>query len=92
MFNGICHFGNWGSLGNYGAWGWLGMTLNMVFWLGLLVGLSALVVWAIRRVQIPGATISHTTRQLTAKEILQARYAHGEITRDQYQQMLDDLE
>lgn len=57
MFNGICHFGNWGSLGNYGAWGWLGMTLNMVFWLGLLVGLSALVVWAIRRVQIPGATI-----------------------------------
>jgi uncharacterized membrane protein len=29
--------------------------------------------------------------QPTAKEILQARLANGEITREQYQQMLDDL-
>ena len=30
-------------------------------------------------------------RQPAAKEIVQTRYARGEITRDQYQQMLDHL-
>lgn len=90
MFNGSCHFGNWGSLGNLGAWGWLGMILNMVFWLGLLVALTALVVWAIRHAQT--STVSNNMEQPMAKEILQARYARGEITRDQYKQILDNLE
>jgi uncharacterized membrane protein len=29
--------------------------------------------------------------EMSPKEILQARYARGEITREQYQQMLADL-
>ena len=63
----------------------------MIVWVGLLVGLILLVIWAIRRSLIPNATVLSTTGQSTAKEILQARYARGEVTRDQYQQMLDDL-
>lgn len=64
----------------------MGLIVNLVFWVGLLIGLTLLVVWAARRAQVPVAT-----RQPTSKEILQTRYVRGEITREQYQQMLDDM-
>jgi putative membrane protein len=91
MFNGFCHFGNWVSFGNLGVWGWVGLILNSVFWVGLLVGLTLLIVWAARRFRLPAATVSSTSEQSAAKEILQTRYVHGEVTREQYQQMLDDV-
>ena len=91
MFNGFCHFGNWGSFGDFGVWGWAGFILNLVFWVGLLVGLALLVVWAARRARAPAATVASASGHSTAKEILQTRYARGEITREQYQQMLDDV-
>lgn len=93
MFNGFCHFGNWGSLGSFGTWGWVAMLLQMVFWLGLIAGVVLLIIWAIRR----GSQTSLATQryaisgQPTAKDILQDRYARGEITREQYTQMLEDL-
>ena len=87
---GWCHFGNWGS---FGTWGWIGMILQMVLWLGLIAGIVVFIVWAVRR---SGRTVTAMSSyaisgQPTAKEILQARYARGEITREQYQQMLSDL-
>ena len=84
MFNGLCHTGTWGSLGNMGVWGWVGLILNLVFWVGLLAVLTLLVVRAMRRASVPTATVPYATRQPTAKEILQAQYARGEITREQY--------
>ena len=80
MINGFCHFGNWGSLGNFGVWGWVGFILNLALWFGLLVGLILLAVWAMRRARVPA-----TTGLPTAKEVLQAQYARGEITRDEYE-------
>ena len=85
-----------GIFGNFGVWGWIGLILNLIFWVGLIAGLTLLVVWAIRRARVPAANVSYaggqaTGSQQTAKEILQARFARGEITREQYQQMLDDL-
>ena len=91
MFDGWCHFGNWGSFGNFGLWGWIGFILNLVIWVGLLVGLILLVVRAARRARVSGATGVSAGGQPTAKEILQARYVRGELTREQYQQMLDDV-
>ena len=84
MFNGLCHTGTWGSLGNMGVWGWVGLILNLVFWVGLLAVLTLLVVRAMRRARVPTATVPYATGQPTAKEILQAQYARGEITREQY--------
>ena len=88
MFDGLCHAGagNWGSLGSLGIWGWIGLILNLVFWVALIVGLLLLVVWGIRRARVPAAP-----GQPTAKEILQAKYARGEITREQYQLMKQDI-
>jgi len=91
MFNGLCHSGNWGSLGNMGVWGWVGLILNLVFWVGLLAGLILLVVRARRRARVPTATVPYAAEQPTAKEILQAQYARGEITREQYELRKQDI-
>lgn len=78
----------------YGGFGWIGMILGGIFWLAVLVGLVLLVVWGIKRVSSgSGMTNSSGSSQAVAspKEILQARYARGEITREQYTEMLSDL-
>jgi uncharacterized membrane protein len=85
MFNGLCHTGTWGSLGNMGIWDWVGLILNLVFWVGLLVGLILLAVRSMRRARVPTATVPHATGHPTPKEILQAQYARGEITREEYE-------
>ena len=88
MFDGLCHAGagNWGSVGNFGIWGWVGFILNLVFWFGLIAGLILLVLWAIRR-----ARVSAAPGQPSAKEILQTKYARGEITREQFELMKQDI-
>jgi putative membrane protein len=93
MFNGFCHAaaGNWGSVGGSGAGGWVGLILNLVLWMGLLAGVILLVIWAIRRARVPAATGLHTTNQPTAKEILQAQYARGEISREEYELRKQDI-
>ena len=93
MFDGLCHAGagNWGSVGNFGVWGWIGLILNLVFWVGLIAGLTLLVVLAIRRARAGGAGGASANGQPTAREILQARYARGEITREKYELMKQDI-
>jgi len=85
MFGGFCGTDNSGWE-NFGVWGWIGLILNLIFWPGLIAGLILLVVWAIRHARVP-----MVTRPLSAKEILQVKYARGEITREQYQVMKQDI-
>jgi uncharacterized membrane protein len=85
MFNGLCHTGTWGSLGTMSVWGWVGLILSLVFWFGLFVGLTLLAVRAMKRARVPGAI-----GQPSAREILQAQYARGGITREQYERMKQD--
>ena len=70
-----------GMMGFFG--GWIGMLFN----LAILIGIVVLIVWAVRRFTNANPSINAQT----PREILQARYARGEITREQYQQMLQDL-
>ncbi len=63
------------------GWGWVGMTVMMVFWIALL----ALIVFAISR------AFSHPTQTPPASRdadhasaILRERFARGEITEDEY--------
>ncbi len=72
-------------------WGWGGPNpwwgiAGMVFGLAVLVGLVLLVIWAVRQFAPPAGTAPR------ALEILKERYARGEITREQYEQMRRDLE
>jgi len=70
-----------------GGMGLLGGLIGLVFNLLILVGIVFLVVWAVQRF----TSSNRSSGVQNPKEILQARYARGEITRDQYQQMLTDL-
>ncbi len=92
MFGGFCGFGNWGSAGTFGVLGGIGLMLYLLFWGGLLTGLILFVVRAFRRARISTGSDSFATGQPTAKEILRAQYARGEITREQYERMKRDIE
>lgn len=69
-----------------GVTGWF---LMAVFW----VAVVGLIVLAARNLSEPSHHGAGTTpMQPTApQDMLKSRYARGEITREQYQQMLDDL-
>ena len=88
--------GGFGSgFGGFGGFGLIGIVLNLVITVGLIVGLVLLIAWLWRRVNPSGQTFATPQSQVGAvaspREILQTRYARGEITREQYQQMLADL-
>lgn len=70
--------------GMMGAFGLIGLLFNLL----LIVGVVVLVVWAVRRFTERGGQPSGGG---SAREVLQLRYARGEITREQYQEMLKDL-
>ncbi len=71
--------------GAYGAGPWFG-GLGMFFWISILVGLGLLVAWAVRQPSRP------EERNVQPLDILRSRYARGELTREQYEQMRHDLE
>jgi putative membrane protein len=65
--------------------------IGLIFNLAIIVGIVILVVWAVRRFTNGTANWNRSAGGQSPREILQARYARGEITREQYQQMLQDL-
>jgi putative membrane protein len=80
--------------GAFGSFGWIGWIVNLVIMLGVIIGFILLVIWAVRRltsVQGRDFTSVSSAGGQTAREIVQTRYARGEITRDEYKQMLEDL-
>ena len=86
MFNLLCHAGTWGSVGSLGAWGWIGFILNLIFWIGVFAGLTLLMFRALRNPRIPAVG------QATAKEMIQAQYARGEISREEYDLRKQNIE
>lgn len=68
--------------GMMGGFGLIGLLIN----LAIIIGIIVLVVWAVKRF---GSGMISSNQ--SPRDILQARYARGEITREQYQQMLSDL-
>jgi putative membrane protein len=80
-----------GMMNGFGGMGLFGGWIGLIFNLAIVVGIVILVVWAVKR--FTGGTINgnQISGNQSPREILQARYARGELTRDQYQQMLGDL-
>ncbi len=71
----------------YGMMGLFGL-IGLLIIVLIIVGIVLLVMWAVRR-STPGPNLP--AGRETPRDILQARYARGEITREQYQEMLKDL-
>jgi len=76
----------------HGGMGWIGMIFGLLITIALIVGFVVLVVWAVRRLS---GNSSHSAPQVgssqSARDIAQIRYAKGEISREEYLNILADL-
>jgi putative membrane protein len=75
----------WGS----GLGGFAAMGFGFLFWLLIIGGIVALVIWAVRT----SSGRSHGTagHEPDALEIARRRYARGEISKEQFEQLKRDL-
>jgi uncharacterized membrane protein len=95
----------WGMMGNWGpgmmhgwgfnSFGWIGMILMWLIPIGFLIlvglGISGLIRGLLNDGQKTACPNSFTEDRPSAIEILKVRYASGEITREQYQEMLSEI-
>lgn len=72
----------------FGFGGWGVFLFGVVFFVFLLVGLIVFIVWAVRQGKVNKA---QDGSQSTPEQILKVRYAKGEITRKEYQDMMKDI-
>lgn len=80
-----------GSIGGFGLGGGL---ISLLFNIALIVGVVLLIVWAVKqfnRSPGPGSQATSSNQPLLAREILDVRYARGELTREEYQTRLSDI-
>ena len=75
---------------NFGGWWFPGMGILMAL---VCIGLIALVVWGITRLVRRGSCCSPitTSPKQTPIDIVKERYAKGEITKEQFEQIKKDL-
>ena len=76
------HMYGWGD-----GFGGIMMGVGLLFWLAVLAAAIALVIWAVRT----SGGRSAPSREPDALEIARRRYARGEITREQFEQLKQDL-
>ena len=74
--------------GNFGGWGMsLGFMFMLLFWGLVILGIAALIWWLLAQ-----PSSGRGSRDKTPLEIVQERYARGEIDREEYEQKKRDLE
>lgn len=77
----------WGMMGGYG-WGY-GL-LHIAVTVAIIVGVVFLVIWAVRTMAVVGPH-DHGPRRSSGLDVLEERYARGEINRDEYLQKKKDI-
>jgi len=77
--------------GSFGSFGLMGGLIGLLLNIAILVGFVLLVVWAVQKFSGSGSRSSQVGQSSSAREILDMRYARGELTRDEYQTMLGDI-
>lgn len=78
---------HWGDYGwGIGFWMGLGWLLMIIFWVLVILG----VVYSVKLIAGAGAK-KEATKDETPLEILKKRYAKGEITKEQFDQMKEDI-
>ena len=71
-----------------GGLGWIGMIFGFIFFILVVIGIIFLIVWLVKRSNYPGV---ENRTESKALEVLKERYAKGEITKDQFDNMRKDL-
>lgn len=88
-----CHYPRyWTENGGWehgpGMMGWFGPLFMITFWIVVAVVLIAVVSWIVRT----SREDSEAKTEESALDILKKRYAAGEITKDEYEQIKKDIE
>ena len=75
-------------------WGWpmmgfggFGMIFGFIFFVAIVIGVILLIVWLVK---ISGYSVTDKT-STHSLEILKERYAKGELTKEQYENMKKEL-
>ncbi|MBU4294028.1 MAG: SHOCT domain-containing protein [Actinobacteria bacterium] len=76
----------WPMMG-FGGFGGIGMIFDFIFFVLIVIGAILLIVWLVRKTGYSVADKT-STRSL---EILKERYAKGELTKEQYENMKKEL-
>lgn len=75
---------NWND---FGVWGMgFGFVFMLLFWGLVILGIATLI-----RLLMTQSSPKHSSRNKTPLEIVQERYARGEIDREEYEQKKRDL-
>lgn len=77
----------WGMMSGYG-WGY--GPVHMIFWAVVLIAVIAAIVWLVRSMS-GGPAGGGTARRSAGLDLLEERYARGEINRDEYLQKKKDI-
>jgi putative membrane protein len=72
---------DWGMTG-----GWGGGAFNMIIWPLVIIALVVGVIWFVRSPSYSGAGRLQLPRRSSGLDILEERYARGEINRDEFLQ------
>lgn len=78
-----CAFFNWGQ-------GWFGGPMMILVWIALIVGIVLVVRWLFAK-DSRGDARTVSSANPSAREVLDTRYAKGEISRDEYVRLKADL-
>lgn len=84
-------------MGNWGGYGWWGMGFGVMFmilfWALVILGIVALIRWLVRESQAGREQDGRAVpRDKSPLEIVQERYARGEIDRAEFEQKRQDLQ
>ena len=76
----------------FGWFGGLGMIFGWLLMAGIVIGFVGLVVWGVRQFGAGGQLPRDMNNSVGDPEkILKARYASGELGKDEYESMLADI-
>ena len=74
--------------GFFGGFGIIWMIFMFIFWAAIITGVILLIIWAVKRANIHTETGAPKNNAL---EQLKERYAKGEITKEQFEQIRKDI-
>lgn len=83
----------WGYGPDYGMMGGYGYgVVHMIFWVIVLVAVVAAIVWLVRNLGASGSPHHLAPRRSAGLDVLEERYARGEVNRDEYLQKKKDIQ
>ena len=76
-------------MGGFFGGGFIWMIFIFIFVIAVIIGIILLIVWLVKRVSSTGGTYKSESRN--ALEVLNQRYAKGEITKKEYETIKKDI-